>query len=232
MNRDEEQIGRILQDLSKRGRKKTGRSGCPDDESLASYLSRLLPEHAEKGMERHLADCSLCLDDLVAVHKAAQDEEEGVPQGIVERAMALVHPALRAEHFLDLAVRLVRDSVELVRTSGHLIPTWAPVGIRGRPGPSATGILQVEKEIGNFKVSVEVERVDAGFCQVAVKVKRDDASVSNGFRVSLISRGREQASYLTRQGEAMFDRVPLGEYNLSISDSGTPVGSIRLELTE
>ena len=238
INRNEEQIATILRDLLNRGRKKTGRSGCPDEENLASYLTELLTEGAKKELEAHLAKCSFCVDDLVAVHKAVQDDAtERVPQRLVDRAMDLVPPTQEQEEqgLLDLVVRLAKGSLELIRTSGRWIDplTSVPVGIRGRPKPSESGILQVEKEIGRFKVAVEVELVEAGLCQIVVRFKgEEEGRPAQGIRVSLVSRGREQASYLTRQGEAMFDRIPLGEYNLAISDSGTPVGTIRLKLTD
>jgi hypothetical protein len=224
-----------LPDLLNQGRKKTGRVGCPDDESLASYLTGLYSEHAEEGMERHLVDCSLCLEDLVAVYKASQDKEaEGVPQGIIDRVMALVPPTQGEQGLLDLVVRLAKGSLELMRTSGQWVDPFATarVGIRGRPKPSESSILQVEKEIGKFKVAVEVELVETGLCQVVVRFKGEEGRPAEGIRVSLISGAREQASYLTRLGEAVFDRIPLGEYNLAISDSGTPVGTVRLQLTE
>lgn len=191
IDRDEEQIARILCRFLGRLRQKKGETGCPDDESLGNYLGGLLTEDAKIGVETHLAECSFCLNDLVAVHKAAQDyQTERVLQRIIDRAMALVPPIPGQESFLDLVVRLVKGSLELVRTSGQWVDPFAtaPVGIRGRP--------------------------------------------AEGIRLGLFSSGREQASYLTRQGEAMFDRIPLGEYNLAISDSGTPVGTVRLQLTE
>jgi len=235
MNHGKEQVGRILRDLLNRGRKKTGRSGCPDEESLASYLTELLMEGAKRELEAHLAECSFCVDDLVAVHKAVQDDATGrVPQRLIDSAMDLVPPTQEEQGLPDLVVRLAKGSLELIRTSGRWIDplTSVPVGIRGRPKPSESSILQVEKEVGRFKVAVEVELVEAGLCQVVARFKDEEGRPAEGIRVSLVSGGRERASYLTRLGEAVFDRIPLGEYNLAISDSGTPVGTIRLRLIE
>lgn len=232
---NEEQIGRFFRDLLSRWREKTRRAGCPDEESLAGYLGGLLTEDTRRGVEAHLAECTVCLDDLVAVQKAAQDyEPERVPQRVIDRAMVLVPPIPGQESFLDLAVRFVKGSLELVRTSGQLVDPFAtaPVGIRGRPKPSESSILQVEKEIGRLKVAVEVELIETGLCQVAVKVMEDRGRPAEGIRLGLFSGGREQASYLTRLGKAVFDRIPQGEYNLAISDSGASVGRIRLRIME
>ncbi len=234
-DRGEERIGKILGQLLTLERRRVGRARCPDEEGMANYLGGLLAEDSRKGIEAHLAECTVCLDDLVVVHKAAQDyETERVPQRVIDRVMALVPPIPGQESFLDLVVRLVKGSLELGRTSGQWVDplATAPVGIRGRPKPPESSILQVEKEIGKFKVAVEVELVEPGLCQVVARVKGEEGMGAEGVRLTLISSGREQASYLTRQGEAVFDRVPMGEYNLAISDSGTPVGTVRLQLTE
>lgn len=233
IDRDEEKIGRVLRNLLTRQRRVIGRAGCPDEENLASYLSGLFAEDARNRLEAHLAECTSCLDDLLAAYKAAQETEAvRVPQQIIDRAMSLVRPVKGEKNFLNLVVRVVKDTVELVRTSGQLILAPAPVGVRGRPKPSESSILQVEKEMGRFRVTVEVEKVEAELCQAVVVVKERDGKPAEGIRLSLVSGGREQASYLTRQGEAVFDRIPQGEYNLAISDSGSPVGTIRLRLVE
>lgn len=233
IGRDEEKIGRILHHLLARQRARTGRDGCPDEEELADYSSGLLAGEAKRGLEAHLADCAFCLDDLVAVHKSAQDEEaERVPQRLINRAMAHLQPDQGEKSFLDIVVRLVKGSLELASTSGYLIPASIPVGVRGRPRPSETSILRVEKEMGSFNVTVEVEQVETGLCQVVVRVSGEEGKPAEGVRLTLTSGGREQASYLTRRGEAVFDRIPQGEYNLAISESNTPVGTIRLRLTE
>jgi hypothetical protein len=81
-----------------------------------------------------------------------------------------------------------------------------------------------------FKVVMEVERVEANLSQVVVSVSGEEGKPAQGIRVSLLADGREQASYVTRQGEAVFDRIPPGEYNLALSAAGNPIGTIRLRM--
>ena len=233
IERDEAQIGKILSDLLTRQRPKSGRADCPDEEMLASYLIGVLTEVARAELEAHLSDCAICLDDLSAAYKTAQENERGtVSQRALERAMALVLPARGEPDFLELVVRLVKDSIELVTTSGQLASATAPAEIRGKGKSPDGGILQVEKELEKFRITVEVERTEAELCQVAVKVKPKAGSVADGIRLSLVCEGREQASYLARQGGAIFDRIPPGEYRLAVSQAGRPVGSMRLTIKE
>ncbi len=235
IDRDEERIAAIMRRLLSRAKEDATRTGCPDEESLANYLGGFVSEQAKESIETHLAGCSFCVDEIVAAHKAAQETApETVPQRVIDRAMGLVPAKQRSEGVFDLVVRLVKDSIELVTTSGQwLNPAAAvPVGVRGKAQASATSILQVEKEIGDFKVAVEVELIAAGQCQIAVGIKEPGGRAVDNVRVSLLSEGREQASYLTRQGEAVFDRIPKGDYNLSLSESGKPLGTIRLRMEE
>lgn len=232
-DKNEQKIASILRRVLSRSRSAVTPADCPDEETLANYLGGGFDASVRESLESHLANCSFCTDILVAAYKTAEQPiTETVPQWLFDRAKDLVPQNRHQPGVLDLVVRLVKDSLELVSTSGQWITplTAAPMGVRGRPQPSETTILQVEKELGRFKVGIEVERIEANLCQVAVRIVGQDGKPADDMRVSLILGSREQASYLTRQGEAIFDRIPKGEYHLAISDSGTPVGTIRLEL--
>lgn len=233
MDRDEQRIGKILRHLLDQERERAGRVSCANEEDLASYLEGILGEEAQREVEGHVAKCSFCIEDLVAFRKAAQDSEMGiVPKRIIDRAMAVVPSFREEQNFLDLVVRIAKGALELLSTSGQAILPPAPLPIRGAPRPPETSSVQVEKEMGKLKVSVEVEREEEGLCQVSVRVSGQEGKPAEGIRLTLTSRRREQASYLTRQGEAIFDRIPPGDYNLAVLDSGTLLGTIRLRIVD
>jgi hypothetical protein len=229
---NDEQLGRILASLlSQKARK--DRAGCPDEESLSSYLAAgLTPTMAEE-IEIHLGQCTACVDELSAAYSSMLgNEKEAAPEGLVAKAMALMPQAAQEEGFFDMVVRLVRGSLELVSTTGRLVEVPVIAGVRGKLESPGTAILQVEKEMGKFKVAVEVEPVEDELCQLAVTVKTGAALATDGLRLSLSAGGREQASYLARQGMAIFDRVPPGDYRLAITEANALVGSIRLTIKE
>jgi hypothetical protein len=184
-------------------------------------------------METHLAQCTACLDDLSAAYSSMLgDEKETVPEALIAKAMALVPQAAQEEGFFDMVVRLARGSLELVSTTGQLVEVPGLAGVRGKPESQGTAILQVEKEMGRFKVAVEVEPVEDELCHLAVTVKAGGALPADGIRLSLLAGEREQASYLARQGTAIFDRVSPGDYRLAITEANAPLGSIRLTIKE
>lgn len=233
INPGEGRIEGMLRRLLTGRQQGSGRAGCLDEETLATYLHGTLSGDEREKIEAHLADCSACLNEILVAHKAPQETAaEKIPQHLLDRAMSLVRPAQEWKNFLDVIVHLVKDSVELVSTSGRLIASPAPAGVRGRADTSRESIIQVEKGLGGFRVTVEIEQVEAGLCQVGVKVRNNAGDPVEGIRVSLIYGGRERASYLTRHGETAFDRLPPGDYNLAVSDAGQLVGTTRLRIEE
>jgi hypothetical protein len=228
---NDEQLGRILGYLLAQ-KPKNGRAGCPDEETLASYLAGSLTPSMGEEMETHLAQCTACLDDLSATYSSMGDEKETVPEALIAKAMGLVPQASQEEGFFDMVVRLARGSLELVSTTGQLVEVPGLAGVRGKPESPGTAILQVEKEMGRFKVAVEVEPVEDELCQLAVTVRGEGTLPADGIRLSLLAGGREQASYLARQGTAIFDRISPGDYRLAITEANAPLGSIRLTIKE
>jgi anti-sigma factor RsiW len=227
MDADEEKITGILRRLGSKGRGRHNRSNCPSEESLAVFLNGDLAGAARDQLEAHLAQCAACADDLVATYQSAQPGAlGGVPQRLIEKALALV-PSKGT--LFDLTVRLLRDSIELIRTSGRVIPVPVPV-LRGEAVPSHSNMLQVEQEVGRFRVAVELDLSEAGLCQVTANVTGETGKPAEGVRLSLSSGDREQASFLTRGGILVFDRISPGEYSIAVSESGTQVGRIRLNL--
>lgn len=226
--RNDEEIGKIIHSLLSKRKQMTGRTGCPDEESLASYLSGVLADDAREKVEAHLAECSYCLEETVVAYKAGEDQGlERVPQRLLNGAMELVK---ETESLFDLVVRFVKDSVELVSSVGFTTLTPVPVGVRGVGTAGAEKILQMEKEVGRFKLGLELEQVETGVCRIAARVTESDGKPVDGVRLSLIAGGREQASFLTRGGQVAFDRVPQGDYSLALSESGGPVGTVKLSL--
>ena len=232
IDRNDEQLGRILAYLMAQ-KPRNGRAGCPDEETLASYLVDGLTPTTSEEMETHLSHCTACLDELSAAYSSMLgDEQETVPEALVTKVMALIPQAAREEGFFDMVVRLARGSLELVSTTGQLVEVPGLAGVRGKLESPGTTILQVEKEMGRFKVAVEVEPVEDELCQLAVTVRAGGALPADSIRLSLLAGGREQASYLARQGTAIFDRIPPGNYRLAISEANLPLGSIRLTIKE
>ncbi len=228
MDSYEEKIVELLRRLPNRANDRADRANCPDEEILAIFLGGHLLENRRKEVETHLAKCSFCLEDFVAAYKSSQDcATKRVPQRLIDKAMGFVEGK---ETLFDLAVRLVKDSIELVSTSGRVASAPVPAAIRRGPKLSEGSILQLEKEVGRFRVAVEMDLKEPGVCQVVANVTEESGEPAEGVRLSLSAGDREQASFLTRGGVVVFDRIAPGEYIIAVSEAGNAVGRIRLNL--
>jgi len=228
MDADEDKIGGMLRSLFRRARGEAERTNCPGEETLVVFLSGDLPKEARNEVEAHLAKCSFCLKDLVADYKSGElTSTERVPQRLIDKALELVQG--RRETLFHLAVRMVKGSMELISTSARVIAAPAPV-LRGQAKPAAGNTLQVEHEVGRFRVTVELDLSEVGACQVVANVREETGEPAEGVRLSLSSGDREQASFLTRAGTVVFDSIAPGEYGIAVSESGAVVGRIRLSL--
>jgi hypothetical protein len=168
------------------------------------------------------------MNDLVAAYKSGEVAGvETVPQRLIDTAIRVVQG--RQETLFHLAVRLLRGSIELISTSARVITAPAPV-LRGEAKPATGNALQVEHEVGRFRVAVELDLSEAGTCQVVANVKERTGEPAEGVRLSLSCGDREQASFLTRAGIVVFDRIAPGEYGIAVSESGVVVGKIKLSL--
>ena len=207
------------------------RRGCPDEEALANYLGGQLATDLRAALDGHLAECSLCTAEVSAAYQAgAEVETEQPPQFLVERVKGLVPDK---KPVFDLVVRLTQDALELIRASVPV--TWpAPaVPVRGGESPAAGKALGVTKYVGRFKVTVDLEAVEQGSCQLDVHVRDELGRPAEGVRLGLSSGGREQASFLTSAaGDIVFGGIAPADYQLTISDRGGFVGAIELSLTQ
>jgi hypothetical protein len=227
MDAFEHRIAGMLRRLRGRTAGASERTDCPNEEKLSLFLNGALAADARDELESHLVTCAYCAEEVVSGYRAADtDSAAQAPEPLVRRARGLVP---QKEALFDLAVRLVRGTIELINTSGRIVPLPSQV-LRGEPRPVEANALQVEQKVGLFKIAVEIDVSKADACQLIANVAEENGSPAEGVRLTLSSQNREQASFLTRAGVVVFDRIAPGEYSIAVSESDNVVGKIRLNL--
>ena len=232
IDNDDNGFGKTVRRILDRRSGQTTRDDCPNEENLAAYLTGASLDQERDRLEQHLAACAYCLTEVAAANDAGETGvSANVPRWLMERAMGVV-AAPKGENVFDLVVRFVKDAVELARQSGEWIVIMAPqpAAVRGAAATGASSMLQLERAMDDHKIELEVERVESNLGRVVVRVKSADGKPADGLRVSLTAGGREQASFLIRQGQAVFDGVPQGDYQLVISRAASTVGTINLKI--
>ncbi len=234
-----EPLGSIFKNLRRQKKDETPTSECLDAKNLAAYIDGNLSASDRQLLDRHLIVCQRCFEDLgrgVMYIETLPREIEPLPRHVFERAMETVRPRPEKSTFgevrysLDLAIRFVKDSLELLSTSGHLALAPVPIAVRGATQEATTPLLTVEDALGETKVSVEVERVGADNVQATIELKDQAGAPLETIRATLLSDGREMASYISRQGRVVFKDIVPGEYDLVFSKAGGSIGTVRLRI--
>jgi hypothetical protein len=230
MSTRDDKIAELLSHLPGRVSGRVDRLDCPEEEKLADFLAGHLEKDARAALESHLAQCSLCLDELVAAYKSgALAGMETVPQRLIDNAIRLVEGR---ESLFDIVVRVSKGTLEIIRTSVPVSWPALAADLRGTPAGHSGKVLQLSKAIGRFNVTAELDAVEEGMCLLDVYVKDELGRPAEGVRLTLSSEGREQASFLTpTSGEIVFEGILPADYQLAVFDGGGLVGSIELRLT-
>jgi hypothetical protein len=213
---------------------------CPDGMLLAAYLDGKLSTAERNLMERHLSRCDVCLDEFVAAAERfdlLSKNRQSIPANLLRKAVDLEQPGKpqtlpETETAFDIVLRVLEDAVELVKSWGDWVqPLPAQARVRGRPPALRQGGVLLEKEIGSYKVELDVEQIKSMRCQIGIKLNEKQGKPAEDVRVILSTGKYELGSYLTRQGRAVFDEIPPGEYDLAVSDRHGSVETIRLKIT-
>jgi hypothetical protein len=213
---------------------------CPDSIILAAYLDGRLSTAERDLMEQHLSRCNVCLDEIVTAAERSDllsRNPRSVPTNLIQKAIDLdqarnLPTRPETETTFDIVLRLLEGAVELVKNWGDWVqPLRLPApAVRGRPPtPRQSGVL-LEKEIGRYKVELDIEPMKTMRCQIGIKLNEKDGKTAEDVRVILSAGEHELGSYLTRQGCAIFDEISPGEYGLTVSDRRGSVGTIRLKI--
>ncbi|MBF0595221.1 MAG: zf-HC2 domain-containing protein [Candidatus Omnitrophica bacterium] len=213
---------------------------CPDDETVACYIDGLLPEKEKIVVDKHLKACAGCREAF-AIHREVADrqkvEELGpVPEYLVESARNL-WAERHGVKFLDIAVTLVEDFIQGLKTTGDII---AGAGqdlqyagaMRGASEEKVSSVV-VRKVIEDVSVEVEVSRAVGAISNVVLRVA-DNARKTprTDLRATLILDDTELESYVTEGGMRTFENVRPGKYILQISDMKKILGVISLEIKQ
>lgn len=202
---------------------------CPEDSTLAAYLDRTLDRTAVDGVESHIAACPDCMDTVLSVRDTASMPHRQPPARL--RDAALKTAGIKSSSTFELVIRMVRDALELVSTTGSSAPFGQPAYQMRSSGPVRDCLLSVSQDMGRITVGVDVESIDAGLTDIMVSARASEGSAApSSLRASLFKGSREQGSLYMDGGTATFERMPASAYTIIITGDGASLGEIHLSL--
>ncbi len=213
---------------------------CPDDETVACYIDGLLPLKEKASIDKHLMACSDC-QEAFAIHKEVADQQKvgvlaPVPEYLVEAAKN-IRAGQKGVNFLDIAVTVVEDFVQGLKTTGDII---AGVGqdlqyagaMRGANEEKVSSVV-VRKVIEDVCVEVEVSRSTGDLSNVVLRVSDNVRKTPRtDLRATLILDDTELKSYVTEGGTRSFENLRPGKYVIQIADIKKILGVVGLEIKQ
>ena len=212
---------------------------CPTDEMLADYLRGRLDEKEGSETEKHLSDCTICLEELVIANSLFQcvdlPQLDPVPAQVTETAVRLVQD-LDSTVSDSLSEKFERAIKTLpTRISDFLNhKTWAELQtqpIRGSKTIVAKDLVLLKKTFRDMETEIEIEKMGANMAHIRVKLLLDDKT-SQTIRVTLKKGGREIASHLAEGDQVLFEDIPFGHYSLTFARDGVTLGICQFEIKE
>jgi len=215
-------------------------SACLDEELLAGYLEGNLSKAQQDRVERHLADCELCLQNFVLSREMMQaavlDDLDPVPAKVTFSAIKQIQrqskkPLVPLKQIFKKSARDLYDKVSDVLTSSSG-GDWELAAVRGsKISTSRNGVI-IKKTFAQIPTEIEIEKTLKGNAHIKVRFPEHDHR-TKGTRITLQKGAREVSSFLTNKaGYVLFEDVPFGHYSLVFLRNGDMFGTYLFELKE
>ena len=215
-------------------------SACLDEELLAGYLEGNLSKAQQDRVERHLADCELCLQDFVLSRKMMQeavlDDLDPVPAKVTVSAIKQIQkqnqqPLVPLTQIFKQAARDLYDKVSDVLTPSSR-GGWELATVRGSKITKFRSGVIIRKTFAQIPTEIEIDKTLKGNAHIKVRFPEHDHR-TRGTRVTLQKGAREVASFLiNKAGYVLFEDVPFGHYSLVFLRNGDMFGTYLFELKE
>ncbi len=201
---------------------------------LADYLEGRLQDAGRNELEAHLAECELCLEELVAGGRLGcrRDcrELEGVPSRVTEAAVDLVIRRGRGSRIYSWSAAKRRLKTLL---SGFKLPFpggWQFSPIRGSRILVSKDLISLRKALEEMEAEIEIEKIGDSRADIRVRVLNREPA--DGVRVTLARGGREISSYLLGDDYVLFENTRFGHYSLIFTMNGEVLGRYHFEIKE
>jgi hypothetical protein len=212
---------------------KTDDKKCFSAFDIGAYIEGSLSSDQRESFERHLAGCHKCWSEFVAVNRVIMNKDdvvnEDAPAYMVEKT-GMMFP--EKSSMLDIALKLVKDSVDVVYRSLD-INIFSPLPATGlRSGKTMRPeMIVLKKSFKDIDVQLDIEKVSENICNIRVSVDTlKGRDLIKGLRVELISKGRELISDLLEDGETVLEDISSGRYTINICRKRKILGQIALKL--
>ncbi len=206
---------------------------CPDENLLGRYLENLLEEKESEVIEKHLGQCSNCMQQIEIFNEVKSDSEQGTlssfPYKVRQNAIRLFS-LYKTRNTLDIVIEFIKDHWELMKNSGMALATPALV-TRGNESESGfIPFFHIKKEFDDCITNAKVENIkdDVFSLRVFVKDKKQKFLLRK-VDIKLIDLIRQRKlEEILCDGQAIFEGIKVGAYKIELSQETKELGQIYL----
>ena len=235
MNDKKDKLDLMIRDswkMFKKSLKADKEKGCPDEETIASYVEGLLNQKETKNVEQHLLICNDCLEQVKIISQTMEIKEEvlqEVPHRIINRILELVNDK---KHLFDVILKFTKETIELIKNPGNLGVdlSFSPAAIRGKKQASSPNIIILTKSFKNISFSIEIENIGIGLGEMKIKILDKGPHFEKDLRVSLFDPKRELASHIFEDENIVFKNISSGKYKVKFMHKKREIGEISFNI--
>jgi len=205
---------------------------CPDEETLVCFCEGRLSKGESRHVQEHLATCRRCAE-IVSLLCQKIEEQKQVPEFLIEKAKSLVRDKPFSSIF-EVVLALKEKALQILSTTGDVIVDNEiipyPV-FRRRQISEFTEEINLIKELENIKITINIQKRDKDKIRINLGlVDKVSLQPLSGLRLALLKEGQEIESYEVTSGNAVFDKLGFGRYDIQILRKEEKPGVISIEI--
>ena len=219
-----EEIDKLLYSLAKE-LPESDDTSCPDEETLASYLDRVLPEDERENLLDHAAGCRKCLS-IMAEDFATRNEAEKRPFHIPAKLvqdMEMQFSGDKKPSLLKLLYKAGQDILEQVSGDGQVF-LLSPIPTRRESNAKTYSV-----NVGEHDIQISTDQQKDGFFEVWLKVG-SEKFLNERCEWQFWTEDRLIEHQPAEHGDALFTDIPEGIHKCVLRIGGFTSGSIQLTL--
>jgi len=204
-----------------------------EEEGLVCFAQGKLSKQESLQIKEHLINCKTCADKVSIFLNLNDSAIINAQEKVIEGLEGLVLAAKK--NVLEIFIKAKNDLLELISTNGNILIGQELVSeplLRSRKINDLKNEIEVLEDFDNSRVQVKISNKGSqNFNLNIVTSKRNEPGFEKNLRFTLLKDGIEIESYVSDSGEAFFDQLLTGKYEIQLSNSKTKLASIILDLS-
>jgi len=202
---------------------------CPDEETLVSFLEGKLSSDEDIKLQEHILSCRRC-SEIISFFELKEERE--VPQYLIEKVKGLIKKEIPL--WLEVVIALKEKGLSIIKSTADILlgNEILPLPVlRSRNIELIEKPLSLIKDFGDIRIQIEINKTEKTKIKLTVfLLDKKSLKPLEDLRIGLFKQNREIESYSLQKGNAVFENLEFGEYEIKVSKDLETLGLIKLVL--